>query len=123
MENYVNRIERFGPFSLEFILVTPHALNILKLASRIERANTSPIMERDIAKIRKILDIETIEKSFMILPKSMQLIFKNSLRDIGFYNYATEFGKVRQSESSRFKVGKTFKINGSDVSSSEKTVV
>lgn len=123
MEDYVNRIERYGAISLEFILVVPHALHILQLATIIERTNASAKMARDIAKIRKILDIATMEKSFEILPKSLQLVFKNTLRDMGYVNYCVgELGTVRASDSDRLNTGDTCHINGVHVGDSETIV-
>ncbi|XP_037049324.1 SET and MYND domain-containing protein 4-like [Bradysia coprophila] len=82
MESLVNREERYGTLSLEFILASTYALSILKMASRIEKTNTLQPMARDITKIRRILNLSQIEKSICILPESLQTVFRNIIRDI-----------------------------------------
>lgn len=80
MENYVITRERFGQFSLEVIMSITYALNILKLAKELEKE--SPKLLPDIAKIRKVLDIKKMEKSFTILSKEMRKIFKNAIEEV-----------------------------------------
>lgn len=88
MENYVITRERFGSFSLEVVMSITYALNILKLAKELE-TETSKHTE-DIAKIRKVFDTTKMEKSIIILSKSMQTIFKNAFDELN----QTESGKV-----------------------------
>lgn len=102
MESYVNRLERYGMHTLEYILVCTYALCILKMAKKIEQTNTLPEMARDIAKIRRILDTKEMEKSLSILPQSMRLVLQNAIRDIDFNeNWATELGFERTSIEER----------------------
>lgn len=80
MENYVITRERFGQFSLEVVMSITYALNILKLAKELEKE--SPKLLPDIEKIRKVLDLKKMEKSFTILSKDMQKIFKNAIEEV-----------------------------------------
>lgn len=82
MENYVNREERYGINSLEFLLLSAHALCILKMATRIEETNTLPQMARDIIKIRYILNVDKIEKSLQILPDALQTVYRNIIHEV-----------------------------------------
>lgn len=79
MENYIITRERFGQYSMEFIIAVTHALRILEISKEIEKNGTSTKLSVDIKKIRKVFDLEKISKSFIILSKPMQEIFKNAL--------------------------------------------
>lgn len=119
MENFVNRIERYGIYTSEFILVVAYALNILKMAKNIERTNTSSRMARDLAKIREVLDIGTIEKSLIILPRSFQMVFRNAVRDIAVGN---DLENVRVNVSNRFNLSANFNLTSVSACDSEKSV-
>lgn len=79
-------------------------------------------MARDIAKIRKILDLKKMEKSLMLLPRSLQMVYKNIIRDIEFDGNSTnEMRMERLSVSDRFNVSGNFNLSGG-ACNSEKSV-
>lgn len=80
MENYVITRERYGQFSLETVVSITYALNILEMAKELENKTTKH--RDDIAKIRKIFDINKMEKSVQILSPAMQAIFKPSFDEL-----------------------------------------
>lgn len=123
MENFVNRLERYSMYSLEFVLLFPYAFSILKMANCIEMTNTLPQMARDIAKIRKVLDLKKMEKSLILLPRSLQIVYKNIIRDIEVDgNSANELRMKRMSVSDRFNVSSSFNLTGGGACNSEKSV-
>ncbi|XP_031622222.1 SET and MYND domain-containing protein 4-like [Contarinia nasturtii] len=82
MDNYVITREKFGPYSLELIMASTYALNILKMAKVIEQDKKSQNQLAEIRKIRKVLDIRKMYKSFALLSKQMQIVFKNAIKEI-----------------------------------------
>lgn len=80
MENYVITRERYGQLSLETIISITFALNILEMAKNLESKTTKH--RDDIAKIRKIFDINKMEKSINILSPAMQTIFKPAFDEL-----------------------------------------
>lgn len=72
--------ERYGQLSLETIISITFALNILEMAKDLESKTTKH--RDDIAKIRKIFDINKMEKSMTILSPAMQAIFKPAFDDL-----------------------------------------
>ncbi|KAJ6646168.1 SET and MYND domain-containing protein 4, partial [Pseudolycoriella hygida] len=81
-DNYLIARERFGIFSLEFIMAIPHALNILLMAKKIEQEREKPFLLPEIIDIRKTFDVKKMEKTVEILPKFMQTIFKNAIKEV-----------------------------------------
>lgn len=82
MENFVTTRERFGQFSLEFIMATTYALNILEKAREIEKEDKSGKTALELEKIRKVLDVSKMEKSYIILPKTTQGIFRSAVKSL-----------------------------------------
>lgn len=74
--------ERFSQYSLEFIFASTHALNILKMAKELETDKKSEKLLPEIQKIRKVLDITKISKSYKILSKKMKTMFHNAINEI-----------------------------------------
>lgn len=82
MDNYLIECERYGKYSLECVIASTYVLNILKLLCDFEKKATTHGFHREAVKIRKILDINKIKKSYSILFPLMQNIFANAVDEI-----------------------------------------
>lgn len=123
MESFVNRLERYGHYSIEFVMVATHALIILRMAKNIERTNTKPEMARDIAKIRTILNIAIIRQSLSILPSWLQMIFENIIRDLDVNDGVNGLGMEPTSNGDGYDLSRIFAVAcGTGFNSSEKSV-
>lgn len=82
MDNYVIARERFGQYSLEMIMAITYALNVLQVSKKLELESKGQQMSAEMAKIRKVLDVNKMEQSIAILSKSTRLIFQTAIDSI-----------------------------------------
>lgn len=98
MENYVIARERFGQFSLEMIMTITYALNVLQMANKLERKTSNQKILYEITKIRKVLDINKIEKSIMILSTVMHDVFKKAIDSINKKSQIYSVDKIERGQ-------------------------
>lgn len=85
VDYYNITLEHNGTFSLEFVIATTYALVIIKEVNRFISKNQSSIestVQMEFEKILNNFDVKLIEKSYTILSKSMQRIFRNALTEL-----------------------------------------
>lgn len=74
--------ERYGQFSIEFVMATTYVLAILERMMWLEKlCNRSDHCE-NANNIRKLFNMKTIEKSYTILSPLMKKIFRKALREV-----------------------------------------
>lgn len=78
VEHFLATRERYGIYSMEFVMATTYALKIIELV-RTYDCTTSDGSEK--LKILKILNMKQMAKAWSTLPKTTQNYFKNCVQN------------------------------------------
>lgn len=81
-ENLLLADDRYGQFSIEFVMATTYVLAILEQVIRLEKlCNRSDHCENEKI-IRELFNMKIIEKSYTILSPLMKKIFRTAIREV-----------------------------------------
>lgn len=94
VDYYTIAYEHHGTFSLDFVIATIYAIDMMKEVNKFIAKNQStiePTMRMEFEKILKHFDVKLMEKSYTtILSKSTQSIFMKALSELDMKNNQLE---------------------------------
>lgn len=82
VDNLTLTRDRYGLFSMEYVMATTYALLIMERIQFFAKQSNDAAFCTQVDCIRTQLDVKCIEKSYTILSPLMRNIFRNALREV-----------------------------------------